>query len=62
LNVRAEGGPGPLNFPWIELAYFLSFCLVQADSLMAFFVAVADVQPEIPLEVTRKVGFAALDR
>jgi len=29
---------------------------------MAYFVAAADVQPEIWREVTRKVGFAGLDR
>ena len=53
-------GRGPLNFLWIKLSYFLCLRLDQAESLMACFVVVTDVQPEIRCEVTRKVGFAAL--
>jgi hypothetical protein len=41
---------------------FLSFRLYQAESWMACFVVVTDVQPEIRREVTPKVGFAALKR
>jgi hypothetical protein len=54
---RAAKATGQLNFLSVGLSYFLSFRLVQAESLMACFVVVTvtDVQPEIRPEVTGKV-------
>jgi hypothetical protein len=42
--------------------FVLAFRVVQTESLMAGFVVVTVVQPEIRREVTRKVGFAGLNR
>ena len=44
-----------------SVKYIITFRFVQAESLMACFVVVTDVQPEIRREVTRNVGKTADD-